>query len=119
MKGKPYLPMSLNRLIRASFWEYRKERDDITKAFEGCLVYAIPKAVGRRSVRIEIVKGSSSRKRDDACNRDGRSKAILDSLSSCGLIVDDSEEWLDHHPVEESRDKAGPYLVIEIEDISG
>ena len=77
----------------------------------------VPKAVGRRSVEILIVKGKSSRRRDDPANRCGRSKSLLDALVKLGMLVDDDDVWLDYAPVKEIREKLDyGYTRIKLEE---
>ncbi len=113
----PMLPASMNARERSSFWARKKELDEITQVVDVLSrVAKIPVATSRRRVTITIHKSKRSRVRDDPANRDSRAKAPLDALVRLGLLVDDSEKWLDWGGVVEGEKRVEKETVIEIED---
>lgn len=115
----PMIPESMNARERSSFWVRKKELEQITTAI-GTLAseQRIPAAQGRRAVRVTIHKGKRSRVTDDPANRDSRAKSLLDALVKLGLLVDDSDKWLDWHHVHEGERRDEKFTVIELEDVA-
>jgi len=113
----PMLPLSMNKRERTSHWVRSKELEQITQAVA---VLAreqhIPPATAKRRVTVEIHKTKRSRVTDDPANRDSRAKSILDAMVATGLLVDDSDEWLDWQHVHEGDKRDQVETVITIED---
>jgi len=113
----PMLPASMNQRERSSFWVRKKELDQITQAL---VVLAqevgVPGALVRRRVTVTIHKGVRSRVRDDPANRDSRAKSVLDAMVRTGLLVDDSDRWLDWGGVHEGEKRELKQTVIEVSD---
>lgn len=113
MLSLPMLPASMNQRERQSFWIRKRELDEITRTI-GLLAFEqkIPPALGRRSVQVTIHKSKRSRVKDDPANRDSRAKAILDAMVRTGLLVDDSDQWLDWGGVIEGEKRSDKQTVI-------
>ena len=95
----PMLPMSMNERERAH-WRVRLKEKNLIERDLAWLVQSqkVPKAKKIRSVGILLFKGARG-KLDDPANRDSRSKSILDGLVHLGILIDDSEKWLDYRGV--------------------
>lgn len=112
------LPMSMNQRERVSYWTRKRELDQTASALHYLAVEAgIPPATGRREVTVTIHKSMRSRRADDPANRDSRAKAPLDALVRCGLLVDDSDEWLAWGGVIEGEKRKLVETVITIREL--
>lgn len=95
----PVQPPSQNRLGSNSGrnrFKYKGIRDDfifLLQAAEG--FREIPKATGRRRVYITRLYRRGTKR--DRGNLSGGCKPLLDAMTTCGLIVDDREEFLEDH----------------------
>ena len=115
----PMIPESMNSRERSSFWARKKELEQITNAMEVLAIEAgIPSASGRRAVKVTIHKGKRSRVTDDPANRDSRAKSVLDAMVSLGLLVDDSDKWLDWEHVHEGERRDEKTTIIELRDVA-
>ena len=113
----PMLPDSMNVRERSSHWVRRRELEQITTAIHYLAHEAdIPPATDRRSVLVTIHQSMRSRVTDDPANRDSRAKSILDACVKTGLLVDDSERWLDWLGVVEGEKRAAKETVITISE---
>ncbi len=106
-------PTRLNQLLN-SHWavaaRYKRHDADIIAA--SVLGAGVPKADrSRRRVSVEIVLGPRQRGGDPDCYW----KSLLDGLVKCGLLKDDSKEWLECGEVIFSRGPR-PATVIKIEN---
>lgn len=113
----PMVPMSMNVRERKSHWIRAKELQQITTAVATLASeQRIPAALGRRSVRVTIHKTKRSRVADDPANRDSRAKSILDAMVATGLLLDDSDRWLEWEHVHEGEKRDALETVIELRD---
>ena len=113
----PMIPASMNARERQSHWVRRRELQQITRAVSVLArEQRIPEAQGKRRVFVTIHKTKRSRVTDDPANRDSRAKSILDAMVATGLLVDDSDEWLDWQHVHEGDKRDQVETVITIED---
>jgi hypothetical protein len=106
-------PARLNELLGCS-WQRRhrlKKADRELVALYGKLA-RIPPATGRRRVCLHLVLGPGQRAGDP----DAYWKSLLDALVACGLLVDDSRQWVELGEVTFSRGKARA-AVITLEDV--
>lgn len=115
----PMIPDSMNVRERRHFRARSKELEQITTAI-GTLAseQGIPHARGRRAVTVTIHKGKRSRVTDDPANRDSRAKSLLDAMVKLGLLVDDSDKWLDWGHVHEGERLDEKCTVIELRDVA-
>jgi hypothetical protein len=121
---------SLNEIIRwkanKMSWRYAKERDTWRRLFgQWALVNRIPEATGRRRVRIVRVYGKGQR-RFDPDNLPGGMKPLIDALKPVkekvpgggfvnlgGLIVDDSDAWIELITEQRKGGIAGTEITLE------
>lgn len=114
----PMLPMSMNQRERVSYWTRKRELDQTASAIQYLALEAkITPATGRREVTVTIHKSLRSRRADDPANRDSRAKAPLDALVRCGLLIDDSDEWLSWLGVVEGEKRKQVETVITIREL--
>lgn len=95
-------------------WAAAKKRD--REVIRELLVGRIPPATGRRKVSLVVTKKSKRGVRDPS----NLLKSALDSLVCCGLLVDDSQDWLCGVTarIEVDRDQARPtQTTITLENI--
>jgi Holliday junction resolvase RusA-like endonuclease len=96
-------------------WAAAKKRD--REVIRELLVGRIPPATGRRKVMLVVTKKS----RRGVTDPSNLLKSTLDSLVSCGLLVDDSQQWLEGVTVriEVCREQERPVQsTITIEDLT-
>jgi hypothetical protein len=109
-----WAPTLDNRLVYAH-WSVarRRKRRDAEVVGMAALVYGVPRATGRRRLRLTI-RGRFGRFPDDPAPL----KSLWDALVKNGLLVDDSREWLEMAwpPTFERGPKR---TVIELEDVEG
>jgi hypothetical protein len=107
--------MTLNKYAR-SHWAVRKRELDLLTQDVHILGNAnqIPKARTARTVTITLIKTAQG-KRDDPGNLYARSKAILDALVRCELLLDDNNACLTNLVVREERGTSKATR-IELED---
>lgn len=125
-----YLPRSMNEreglLMRGGkngkpgTWVLQDEKRNAEAALREHAVDVIPQANGRiRRVRFTFVKGARSTRRDDPGNRPTRMKAPLDKMVALGMLVDDSDEWIELDPPRERKDPSGTKAtIIEIWEVN-
>jgi Holliday junction resolvase RusA-like endonuclease len=106
-------PCALNRLIGCHWGTASrlKKRDRRRVGLEA-LAQRIPKATGKRRVRLHLVL----RPRQRRCDVDAYHKSLLDALAHAGLIVDDSPAWCEIAPVTFERGE-GRRAVVTLEDL--
>ena len=111
------LPLSGNKYARTHWANRARELREITNEL-GWLANAerIPAATGKRWVRITLHKSMRSRVTDDPANRDSRAKNILDACVKLGLLVDDSDQWLEWAGVIEGERMAQVCTVVTISE---
>jgi hypothetical protein len=73
---------------------------------------ALPRATGKRRVTVTITLGASQR----ACDPDAYTKSLADALVHCGLLRNDSREWVEWMPFRFERG-AERATAIELMDI--
>ena len=107
----PRLPRSGNKQRRTHWAQNRKEK----LLFEDALwllakAHKVPRtgtytdALGRthtepqerRTVQVEFIKTRRGGTQDDRPNLHERTKSVLDAMKACGLIVDDSDRWIEY-----------------------
>lgn len=72
---------------------------------------AIPEAKGKR--RLVLTRFYTGRGRAyDRANMVGGCKPVVDSLVNCGLLVDDSEQWLDDYYLQRRDDHLSGVEVV-------
>lgn len=84
-----YVPVSLNRLTRGRIRDrirLGKLQRAVVSAY--CLLERVPKALGRRRVRLLVTQ-----RRGRLADPDNLLKAMLDSLVGCDMLRDDSARW--------------------------
>lgn len=87
----PKLSQSINR-THGTHWSIpRKEREEWAR-WLAVSIDKPPKATGKRALIIERYACSNGLDRD---NLYGSYKQLIDAIKAVGLIVDDSDEWLD------------------------
>lgn len=105
-------PARLNQLLDRC-WQraYRRKKADLkVVAAYVRVVQRVPKAAGKRRVSLTIRLGPRQRAGDP----DAYWKSLLDALVGCGLLVDDSRQWVELAPVSFERgERAATVLVIE------
>lgn len=104
-------PVGLNLLLR-SHWGKRARLKRLDR--ETVAVYAlnarVPRATGRRRVSVAVTTAATPPDADNLL------KSLLDALTACGLIVDDSPEWCELGAVAVARGKADR-TVVTLEDL--
>lgn len=96
-------PPSMNQYVRTHWAVRKRDLDNLTNEIHLISTYQrIPKATTPRAVRIVIQKTPRG-KRDDPGNLYARSKAILDALVRCELLLDDDNTSLEALEVVERR----------------
>lgn len=104
-------PVGLNLLLR-SHWAKRARLKRLDR--ETVAVYAlalgVPKATGRRRVSVSVECCKSPPDADNVL------KSLLDALTHCGLVIDDSPAWCELGTVAVAR---GPRdrTVVTLEDL--
>ncbi len=107
-----YQPVPLNALIGHNpYTIHRRKQEDKKKIAAESALAGIPKAWCRRSVSLTIILGPRQR----ACDPDAYWKCLLDSLVACGLLLEDSRQWVKLGTVEFERSKRA--TIITLEDI--
>lgn len=91
-----WIPVSLNRLLYRHWASAsRAKRAAMAAVVAACVDCRVPAATGRR--RVSIVVGLPDRRhRPDV---DNLPKAVLDGLTACGALVDDSDDWCEQTAV--------------------
>lgn len=100
----PYVPPSPNQL-RGSWPVIRRVRQDSAWAVAASLGRNRPAAMSRRA-RVDAAIHQHG-VAGDPDNNTARIKPILDELVRRGVLVDDSEEWLELRPVAHHAARAG------------
>lgn len=96
-----WLPTSDNEL--GGHWAKARDKKivDAQMINAYALKYGIPKATGKRIVRIVLVIGKHKRGRlPDPTNF---YKSTCDALKACGMLIDDNSTWMEHLPTEVIR----------------
>lgn len=106
-------PLKVNRMTGhhwKSYW-HLKENDQKLVA-DHRFINQIPAATTKRRVELTIVMGPRQRGGDPDCYW----KSLLDALTACGLLVDDSRQWCETPPAVFER---GPIAatIITLSDI--
>ena len=106
-------PATLNSLMNVH-WGKVKKLKDADKAMVATYGRNIPKATGKRRVTFSILTPKGMRKVDP----DSILKSGLDALVCCGLLVDDSDKYVEVMPVTQGRPEvAWRGTLIRLEDI--
>lgn len=114
----PILPLSMNQRERTSHWTRRRELEQITTATKYLAFEAgIPPARTRRRVTVTIHKTTRSRVTDDPSNRDSRAKSVLDAMVRTGILIDDSDKWLEWGGVIEGEKRPQVCTVVTLQDV--
>lgn len=105
-----YTPTPTNKLLRVH-WGSRsriKKRDyDIVAT--SILPYGIPAATGKRHVRMMVVLGKGQR----AYDPDAYQKVLHDALVKCGLLKNDSKDWVSYdQPVFARGESPATYITL-------
>lgn len=114
----PMLPDSMNVRERKHWRTRSRELEQITTATKYLAFEAgIPPARTKRRVVVTIHKSTRSRVTDDPSNRDSRAKSVLDAMVHCGLLIDDSDKWLEWGGVKEGARMPQVCTVVTIQDV--
>jgi Holliday junction resolvase RusA-like endonuclease len=107
-------PVGLNELIRLH-WAARSRRlkADYARVAAACLGAGVTRAKGKRRVSLAFVLAGRDKVRDE----DNELKAVYDSLTKCGALVDDSPSWLTRGPVVSGRGQSRR-TVLTLEDLT-
>jgi hypothetical protein len=106
-----WVPTRLNKLL-GSHWAAagRLKDKDANVLATAVMVYGVPKAEGKRRVRLHIVFPKGER----AADKDAYHKSLLDGLVKCGAIRNDSHVWVEWEPPTYSRgDAKVTYVTLE------
>lgn len=89
-------PWPDNKLAGGIHWATRKDRKGRDKNMVAAYarIAGTPKATGKRRVQLEIVLSGRQKKTDPMAY----AKSLLDSLVHCGLLVDDTTEYVEWIP---------------------
>jgi hypothetical protein len=104
-------PTSLNKLMRMH-WAARNKLVKADKALIAAYSIGKPKAEGKRRVSLHIVLSGRQR----ATDPDNNHKLINDGLVSCGMLVDDTVEFVEIGTVAFSRGNVTE-TIIKLEDL--
>jgi hypothetical protein len=81
-------PMRLNQMIgRNKYAVSRAKKKEYEMVGAYAILAMVPRATGRRSVRLEVVLEG----RQQRVDQDAYSKVVLDALVECGLLIDDDK----------------------------
>ncbi len=107
-------PWPDNKLAGGIHWAVRKKRKDMDKSMVA--VYAdmsgTPKATGKRRVQLEIILTGRQKMTDPMAY----AKSLLDALVHCGLLIDDTGEWVEWIPPVYTRGDVGVTTIV-LEDL--
>lgn len=93
-------PTPLNKLLNSHWAIAAKMKRNVTQMISAYAHNAqIPKATGKRSLRLIITLGKGQR----ACDPDAYFKSTLDALVGLKYLKDDNRQWLELHPTEFNR----------------
>lgn len=109
LRVENWLPTPLNKLL-GCHWAVahkRKRADKATIALEA-KQQGLPLATGKRRVSLVLTLPKGQRRWDS----DAFWKTMLDGLTACGLLVDDSPKWCELGPVEQVRGKVKRTVVV-------
>jgi hypothetical protein len=101
-------PTPVNKIIN-SYWSIAHRLKKADKAMVYFYGKDIPKAEGKRSVKLLITLG----KGQHGCDPDAYNKSLLDALVYCGLLKNDSKELVELQPVEFKRGEKATTIVLE------
>lgn len=107
-----YHPTPLNQLLgRHHFARGRLKKQDAEVIGRAVLLYGVPPAAGKRTVRLHLVFGPGER----GCDPDAYWKTLLDALVQAGALKDDTRNYvLTPAPPEYSRGESRKsYVTIE------
>jgi hypothetical protein len=97
-------PATINQLLNLTHWARYRLKGSDQRIVAGYAVKAkTPMADGKRRVSLTVVMGPRRR----ACDPDSLWKSLLDACVACGLLVDDSREWVELGPIEQRRAAKG------------
>lgn len=82
-------PSSTNKLLENRWSAARKKKVDAKMIWVYCS--RIPKATQRRFLSVALLINGKGRSPDP----DNITKSLFDGLKQCGMIIDDSEKWLE------------------------
>jgi hypothetical protein len=90
----------------------RMKRQDRETLYMACLAAGVRRADGKRRVTLTLVLGPRQRR----CDGDAPWKSLLDGMTKCGALRDDSPDWVEVMPLrfEKGSERSA---VIEIEDL--
>lgn len=104
-------PCPDNKLAGGIHWAVRakRKRQDADMVAVYCWDRA-PKATGKRRVRLEIVLSGRQKQVDPLAY----CKSLFDALVKCGMLVDDSIEWVEFGGVTFTRgEKTSTTIILE------
>lgn len=103
-------PTPLNDLVGAHRMKaHRLKSADARRVADEAELAKIPRAFGKRRVRLRIVLGRGQR----GCDGDAYWKSLLDALVACHRLYDDSRQWCELTAVEFDRGKKATVIVLE------
>lgn len=106
-----YTPPLLNQFV-GKHWAIGAKLKKECRQFIAVYGRDVPKATGRRMVRLDVWGWPKGRRPD----RDAFDKATLDGLTACGLLTDDSAKWLEGRMLVEIHPSAERKTLITLED---
>lgn len=109
----PHIPNGLNRYLgRENKWEYREEKKRWLEYAKIFFTDKPPKPLERSEVEIHYYfKDNRRRDPDNYCG-----KVILDGLTKCGIIVDDSMQVI-KLKISGSKDAKNPRTEITVKEL--
>jgi Holliday junction resolvase RusA-like endonuclease len=93
-------PARLNQLLGHWARAAKIKRADRAIVAAYVRMAGLPRATGKRRVGLRIVLGPRQRAGDPDCYH----KSLCDALTACGMLVDDSRQWVELLPVRFDRD---------------
>lgn len=86
-----WTPATVNQLL-GMHWAKARTRKAADRQMIGVYAYkaGIPKATGKRHVKLTVIKSGKGRLPDP----DAYFKSVLDALKNLGYIIDDSSQWV-------------------------
>ncbi len=106
-----WIPYSTNRMIRAHWGKATKYKRAAYAAIDAMAFNAgVPQARGKRRVSVTVTVSGRGRLPD----ADNMLKCLLDGLTYCGVLVDDSAKWCELGEVRVERGATrGTVIVLE------
>lgn len=86
-------PTPVNKLLK--HWAIAAKLKKSDRQMIWAYSTGIPKAIGKRSLEVEIILGKGQR----ACDPDAYFKSLNDALVHAGMLVDDNRQNVDLKPV--------------------